>query len=170
MTDNVTPTGFDATVRLGSIVREALGPLPRVCQETVLLDLERARMTAEDLRGAAFSPYGTNYTPGLRVRDDPNWRYLTWREFGNDRHEMTQTIIGRMDHAQDLIEEARHRARRAADSNGDREDLRVALIGTNNLLVDAGRALNDEGSESEEISDEEMSDGETSDEEEMGDT
>ena len=48
MADKVTPTGFDATARLGSIVKEALGPVPQVCQETVLLDLERARMTAED--------------------------------------------------------------------------------------------------------------------------
>ncbi len=48
MTDKVTPTGFDSTARLGSIIKEALGPLPRVCQEQVLLDLERARMTAED--------------------------------------------------------------------------------------------------------------------------
>ncbi len=126
--------------------------------ELVRRDLERARMTAEDLRGKAFSPYGTNYTPGLRVRDDPNWRYLTWREFGNDRHEMTETMIGRMDSAQDLIEEARHSARRAADSNGDREDLRVALIGTQNILVDARRALHDEDSESEEMSDEETGD------------
>ena len=31
--------------------------------EEVRRELERARMTAEDLRGAAFSPYGTNYTP-----------------------------------------------------------------------------------------------------------
>ena len=119
--------------------------------ELVRLDLERARMTAEDLRGKAFSPYGTNYS-------DPNWRFLTWREFANDRREMTETMIGRMDSAQDLIEEARHRARRAADSNGDREDLRVALIGTQNILVDARRALCHEDSESEEMSDEETGD------------
>jgi len=36
---------------LGNIVGAALGPLPLVCQEKVLLDLERARMTAEE------SPY-----------------------------------------------------------------------------------------------------------------
>ena len=42
-------TGFDATLTgLGSIVCAALGPLLRVSPETVLLDLERARMTAED--------------------------------------------------------------------------------------------------------------------------
>ena len=119
--------------------------------ELVRRDLERARMTVEDMRGAAFSPYGTNYS-------DPNWRFLTWREFANDRHEMTETMIGRMDSAQDLIEEARAGALRAADSNGSRVDLRVALIGTSNLLVDARRALHDEDSESEEMSDEETGD------------
>ena len=42
-------TGFDATLTgLGSIVCAALGPLLRVSPETALLDLERARMTAED--------------------------------------------------------------------------------------------------------------------------
>ncbi len=39
--------------------------------EEVLRDLERARMISEDLRGVAFSQYGTNYTLGVRVRDDP---------------------------------------------------------------------------------------------------
>ena len=71
---------------------------------------------------------------------------------------MTETMIGRMDSAQDLIEEARAGALRAADSNGSRVDLRVALIGTSNLLVDARRALHDEDSESEEMSDEETGD------------
>ena len=122
--------------------------------EVVRRDLERARMTAEDLRGAAFSPYGTNYTPGLRVRDDPNWRYLTWREFGNDRHEMTQTIIGRMDHAQDLIEEARRRARRAAHSDRDREHVRDALFDIQDNLLGARYILrHEESDDSDEESD-----------------
>ena len=69
MTDNVTPTGFDATVTLGSIVSEALGPVPRVCPETVLLDLERARMTAEDLRSAAIAPSKTVDNAQRQVRE-----------------------------------------------------------------------------------------------------
>ena len=156
---------MDAEVSLGAIVAAALGPLPQVCPEHVLLDLERARMTAEDLRVAAISPYYTYAAPR-----GPRRRLMPWREFGTERNEMTSTLSDQMGRAADLIEEARAGALRAADSNGSRADFRVALIGTNNLLVDAGRALNDEGSESEEISDEEMSDGETSDEEEMGDT
>jgi hypothetical protein len=37
---------------IGDIVKAALGPLPTVCQEQVLLDLERAKMQAEDERAA----------------------------------------------------------------------------------------------------------------------
>ena len=40
----------DVTATLGNIVAQAVGPLPQVCQEQVLLDMERARMSAEDLR------------------------------------------------------------------------------------------------------------------------
>ena len=32
------------------MVKDCLGPLPRVCQEQVLLDMERSRMMAEDSR------------------------------------------------------------------------------------------------------------------------
>ena len=37
---------------IGDIVKASLGPLPTVCQEQVVLDLERARMQAEDNRAA----------------------------------------------------------------------------------------------------------------------
>ena len=37
---------------ISEIVKASLGPLPTVCQEQVLLDLERARMQAEDNRAA----------------------------------------------------------------------------------------------------------------------
>ena len=37
---------------ISEIVKASLGPLPAVCQEQVLLDLERARMQAEDNRAA----------------------------------------------------------------------------------------------------------------------
>ena len=33
------------------MVKDCLGPLPRVCQEQVLLDMERSRMMAEGSRG-----------------------------------------------------------------------------------------------------------------------
>ena len=37
---------------IGDIVKSSLGPLPTVCQERVMLDLERARMQAEDNQAA----------------------------------------------------------------------------------------------------------------------
>ena len=66
---------MDAEVSLGAIVAAALGPLPQVCPEHVLLDMERARMTAEDLRVAAISPYYTYAAPR-----GPRRRLMTWRE------------------------------------------------------------------------------------------
>jgi len=54
---------------LKELVKDCLGPLPRVCQEQVLLDLERARMTAEDYRqGNARCEFRTNLT--WRRRED----------------------------------------------------------------------------------------------------
>ena len=52
---------------LKGLIQESLGPLPRVCQEQVLLDLERARMTAEDYRQG-----------NARCEHNPN--FLTWRK------------------------------------------------------------------------------------------
>ena len=37
-----------AFAEIGDLVKAALGPLPLLCQEQVLLDLERARMANED--------------------------------------------------------------------------------------------------------------------------
>ena len=37
---------------IGDIVKATLGPLPTVCQEQVMLDMERARMQAEDNKAA----------------------------------------------------------------------------------------------------------------------
>ena len=60
---------------LKGLVKDCLGPLPRVCQEQVLLDLERARMTAEDYRrGNARCEDKTNLT--WRRRDDLRVLYI----------------------------------------------------------------------------------------------
>ena len=40
----------EAMESLNKMVQDCLGPLPRVCPEHVLLDMERARMHAEDRR------------------------------------------------------------------------------------------------------------------------
>jgi len=124
-------TGFDTT--LGSIVKEALGPQLRVCQDTVLLDLERARMTAEDLRGAA----------------------IEWKE-------MASTTSHRMEIAENMIGEARAATREATEAarvgtrGGTRDALRIALINLDVSLKRARWALHDDDSESEESSEEEM--------------
>ena len=93
------------------------------------LALERARMECEDLRSAALTPSGRT-----------SWRNLA------------EELNGQMGRAEDLIEDARAGALEAVDSNGNRSDLRVALVRANNLLVDAGRTLNGEGSNDDEES------------------
>ena len=62
---------------IGGIIKEAIGPLPKICQESVLRDLECARMSAEDLRAKALSP-----------EVSPPWVlpkcYMTWREVADN--------------------------------------------------------------------------------------
>ena len=111
---------------LKELIKESLGPLPRVCQEHVLLDMERARMFAEDARAATEQWYCA------KARLDH-----------------------RVEVSRDLIEEARQTAITAADSGGTRENFRVALINVNNTLVDARRATDSTDSEMDSESDQE---------------
>ena len=111
---------------LKELVKDCLGPLPRVYQEQVLLDMERARMTAEDARAVTERWYSANARMANRVKV-----------------------------SRDLIEEARQTAITAAESGGTRENFRVALINVNNTLVDARRATDGTDSEMESESDQE---------------
>ena len=111
---------------LKELVKECLGPLPRGFQDQITLDLERARMTAEDARAVA-----------------EQWYWAKARMANN------------VEVSRYLIEEARHTAITAADSGGTRENFRVALIDVNNTLVDAWRATNGTDSEMESESDQE---------------
>ena len=111
---------------LKELVKECLGPLPRGFQDQITLDLERARMTAEDARALAEQRYWAN----ARMEDD-------------------------MEVSRDLIEEARQTAITAANSGGTRYNFRVALIGVNNTLVHAWRATNGTRREMESESDQE---------------
>ena len=111
---------------LKELVKDCLGPLPRVYQEQVLLDMERARMTAEDARAVTERWYSANARMANRVKV-----------------------------SRDLIEEARQTAITAAESGGTRENFRVALINVNNTLVDARRATDGTNSEMESESDQE---------------
>ncbi len=82
----------------------------------VLRDMERARMTAEDWRGAMESPYGNN----VHTRD-PNYRMLSWREFGQERDEMCERLVN-------VNAEAREATHDAVETLAEaRRDIRVAL-------------------------------------------
>ncbi len=124
----------------------------------LLLEMERARMSREDYRGAMESPYGNN--PDTR---DPNYRRLSWREFGEIRvtHldqvcDQLATVIAEARHA---LGEARAYIRHALDDPGsDRRARTVALTVAYNAMVDAERTLYDDDSAS--LSDEEDADGE----------
>ena len=112
-------------------------------------------MEADDLRIASLSPYGTNYTPGGRMDDDPNWRYQTWREVGQERSEMVERLLDDvMAPADETSSEARRDIRLALqDPSG--VDSRAALTAAYNAMCDAERQLRDNDSdESESNSDE----------------
>ena len=55
--DEAAPTGSGLVRYLGDIVKASLGPLPNVCQEQVLLDMERVRMSKEDLLSNLYEIY-----------------------------------------------------------------------------------------------------------------
>ena len=57
---------------IGDIVKASLGPLPTVCQEQVVLDLERARMQAEDNRAALIRTEKKNNV--WRTRENVRFR------------------------------------------------------------------------------------------------
>ena len=126
-----------------------------------LRDMERARMMAEDWRGAMESPYGNN--PDTR---DPNYRRLSWREFGQMRNEVCDqlaTVIAEAREvnaeAREALVEARGEIRVALDDPGsDRRARTVALTVAYNAMVDAERTLSDD--ESASLSDEEDADDE----------
>ena len=86
-----TSHAFATVEALRIVLREEQPP----AMAEVLRDMERARMTAEDCRGAMVSPYGT---PGHTT--DPGHRFLSWKEFG-------EACNGRCDYVTfDVIEPA----------------------------------------------------------------
>ena len=119
----------------------AMRNLKRKLEDTTL-EMERARMEREDLRAASFSPYGTNYTPGVRVRDDPNWRYQTWREVGQERNDMCNHLVHEvMEPAQDTLLQALRNIRTARQDPNTY--YRNALIAAYNAMCNAERQLRD---------------------------
>ena len=94
------------TVRaLTAVIQHELQP----AIEEMMREVERARMTSEDLRAASISPYRTRtYTHGYS-------HCLTWREFAEDRVEQCEVLVGQMDAALESLEDARADARLAYD-------------------------------------------------------
>ena len=63
---------------IGDIVKASLGPLPTVCQEQVMLDMERARMQAEDNRAALIRTEKKSNV--WRSRENMHFCNSTWSE------------------------------------------------------------------------------------------
>ena len=76
---------IDTIDALSTVIRHELPDELQRCR----LDLERARMEAEDLRGAMLSPYGNQFGPS-----DPRYRSLTWREAFQERDHHVYNLIG----------------------------------------------------------------------------
>ena len=74
-----TSHAFATVEALRIVLREEQPP----AMAEVLHDMERARMTAEDCRGAMVSPYAiTRANTTTRSNTDPSLRFLSWKEFG----------------------------------------------------------------------------------------
>ena len=103
----------------------------------VLREMERARMMAEDWRGAMESPYGNR----VDTRD-PNHRMLSWREIGQERNETCDYLATVNAEAREALVEARGEIRVALDDPGS--DRRAALTAAYNAMREAETTLNDD--------------------------
>ena len=120
--------------------------------ENAQLRAENARLQAEvqELRDAAMSPYGNNVHT-----QDPRYRLQTWREFGEERNEVTMELVAKMDEADNILRAARKEISRLTGTPAYTSHLERA----HNAMCDAEQAL-------AEQSDEEQSDEEEYEEEE----
>ena len=100
------------TVRALSAVIHAVVPdvITEMSQalEVGVRDVERARMSAEDLRAASLSRF-------TDVKD-PHYRRLTWRTFGEERREMPDLLDRQVLDAADTLRAGRRDARAASDN------------------------------------------------------
>ncbi len=110
--------------------------LKRKLAETTL-EMERARMSAEDARGAMVSPYCNNYHT-----TDPRYRHLSWREFGTERNDMCDHLVHNVTHpAEEILQGARKKIRMVwRDPASSRE---AALTAAYNAMCDAEKCLRD---------------------------
>ena len=105
----------DMTSTLGNIVAQAVGPLPHVCQEQVLLDLERARMSAED------------FARGNAVIDSTGNAQLTWRC-------VTRNLLRQIDELGNTIENVVNIVRSVNDGSEDAVDAEGTIFVLRGLL------------------------------------
>ena len=72
--------------------------------ENAQLRAENARLQAkaQQLQAAAVSPYGNHSNP-----QDPRYRLLTWKEFGEERNEKTSQLGESIAEAVDILQSAR---------------------------------------------------------------
>ena len=133
-----TPDAFAAVEALRIVLREE----QPAAMADVLLDMERARMTAEDLpwrlRAAMASPYSTNDLP-------PHRRTLSWREFGSlERIHLNAYGI---EPAIDLLQDARHEILMALSAPS--LDNKAAISAAHNAMLAVERRLEDDSDASE---------------------
>ena len=122
-----------------------------LCKPDVELSNMALRKANAQLREAAVSPYRLHgYAPGATPP-----RFVTWREFGEERNNMCDTLTERIGVADVLVQNARAQARVEIDRQGRHEGYERALRIVNNYLVETGRVLRDEESELEESAAEE---------------
>ena len=109
----------------------------------VLREMERARMTAEDLRGAALSPYPAGINPHSRCQ--------TWREFAENRNDKCAELGEQMGEALETLRSARRDVLAALP--GPVNNHRAALNAVDASMITAMQDLGDDSSDEEDVSD-----------------
>ena len=134
-----TSNAFATVEALRIVLREEQPP----AMAEVLCDMERARMTAEDYRGAVLSPYpaGCNTADGhLRLR--------TWKEFGKERNQRCDHVtFNVIDPAKELLYDARREIVTAL--SGRKPNYKAAMNAAHDAMREVGRCLEDNSDTSE---------------------
>ena len=107
-----------------------------ISHHQMLLDLERARMTAEDLRVRMISPH-----PNPLFIYPP--QQLTWREFAEERVEWGKERNNQVDRAVGILREGQRDARLVAwPPTGISAMRTIPLVAAHNTMVQACDILN----------------------------
>jgi hypothetical protein len=134
-----TSNAFATVEALRIVLREEQPP----AMAEVLCDMERARMTAEDYRGAVLSPYpaGCNTADGhLRLR--------TWKEFGKERNQRCDHVtFNVINPAKELLYDARREIVTAL--SGRKPNYKAAMNAAHDAMREVGRCLEDNSDTSE---------------------